>query len=307
MEQLYSTLDRATQTRLRDKLRGNTARPSVEWLLVADGNEDTAIRYLVGITDEERHDELERILRTALPNTYELQTVAWHPNEITSLASTTDLTDLYTTDTEYTPATEADRPPLVGVDYHGRAERPPDWQTPLTPLSELTNDSYAPTDDTHRLPLATLVETMRDADAPVVYQVLCRPYRDISPDVEEYELALETGTASLGGKLREALFPRPVEEDRAYEPPASDRERLDGLAERDTHRTFQVTARAVVFPDETGRPSTGIAEGLASALSPIDGPFHRVEGTIETDDGAGNGPGTECFAALCDRVHDPVA
>ncbi|WP_436927590.1 hypothetical protein [Halosimplex amylolyticum] len=307
MEQLYSTLDRATQTRLRDKLRGQAKRPSVEWLLLADGNEDTAVRYLVGITDDERHDELERILRTAVPNTYELQTVAWHPSDITNLAPTTDLTHLYTTGTESTPSADAESPPLAGVDYRGHAQRPCDWQTPLTPFSQLTNDSHATTGDTHRLPLTTLVETMRDADAPVVYQVLCRPYRDISPDVEEYELALETGTATLGGKLREALFPRPVEEDRAYEPPANDQERLDGLHERDTHWTFQVTARAVVFPDETGRPPANIAKSLASALSPLNGSFHRVEGTVEADGDTGDGPGTECFAALCDRVHDPIA
>ena len=147
---------------------------------------------------------------------------------------------------------------------------------------------------------------MRDADAPVVYQVCCRPYRDITPDAEEYELALEDGTATLTGKLQEAIAPRPVEADRAYDPPAADQERLVGLAERDTHRTFQVTARAVVCPDETGRPPRRVAESLATALSPVDGPFHGVEGTVHVDDPDESGPGTDCFEALCDCVHGPV-
>ncbi|WP_123537857.1 ATP-binding protein [Halosimplex salinum] len=304
MEQFHSTLDRATQIRLRDRLRGDTAQPSIEWLLVADGNDDTTIRYLVGATEPELHDELKRICRTAFPNTYELQTVAWHPEDITNLGSNTTPIDLYESATKQPDHTDTN-PPVAGVDYHGRADRPADWQTPLTRFADLTTDTRT-TDDTHRLPLTTLVETMRDADAPIIYQVLCRPYRDITPDAEEYELALEDGTASLGGKLQEALFPRPVEEDRAYEPPAADKERLHGLADRDAHRTFQVTARAVVFPDHTGRPPTRIAESLATALGPVDGPFHHVEGEVRVDDPDEAGPGTDCFEALCERVHDPV-
>jgi hypothetical protein len=306
MTQLYTTLDRETQTRLRDRLRRNTTQPSVEWLLVADGNTDTSIRYLVGATDESLTDECQRILRTALPNTYELQLVTWHPNDLTELTPTTSLTDLYTdsSDTEPTDTT----PPLAAVDYHGHADRPCDWQTPLTPFDELATGDTRRDDETHRLPLTTLVETMRDTTAPIVYQVLCRPYRDITPDSEEYELALETGTATLGGKLSEAIFPRSVEQEQNYEPPAGDQDRIDDMRARETHRTFDVTARAVVFPDETGRPPTNITESLATTLSPVDGPFHHVDGTVLTDDPDDEpGRATDCFDALCDRTHDAVA
>jgi hypothetical protein len=306
MTQLYTTLDRETQTRLRDRLRRNTAQPSVEWLLVADGNTDTSIRYLVGTTDESLTDECQRILRTALPNTYELQLVTWHPSDLTTLAPTTSLTDLYTAAPD--PAPTDTTPPLAAVDYHGHADRPCDWQTPLTPFDELATDDTRRDDETHRLPLTTLVETMRDTTAPIVYQVLCRPHRDITPDSEEYELALETGTATLGGKLSEAVFPRPVEEERNYEPPAGDQDRIDDMRDRETHRTFDVSARAVVFPDETGRPPTKLTESLATTLSPVDGPFHHVDGTVLTDDPDDErGPATDCFNALCDRTHDAVA
>ena len=305
MTQLYTTLDRETQTRLRDRLRGTTAQPSVEWLLVADGNADTSIRWLVGTTDESLTDECQRILRTALPNTYELQLVTWHPSELTELARPSPLTDLYTDAPDPDPTNTT--PPLAAVDYRGHAERPGDWQTPLTPFDDLSTDDTRRDEETHRLPLTTLVETMRDTTAPIVYQVLARPYRNITPDSEEYELALEDGTATLGGKLSEALFPRPIEEDRAYEPPAADQHRIDGMRERDTYRTFDVTARAAVFPNETGRPPKGIAESLATTLSPVDGPFHHVDGSVHVDEADETGPATDCFDALCDRDHDPVA
>jgi len=306
MEQLHSTLERATQTGLRDKLRGETNQPSVEWLLVSDGNADTSIRYLVGITDEDRHDELERILRTAVPNTYELRTVAWNPKDLTQLAQTTTTADLYeSTDTNSNKHPET--PQLAGIEYLGKAHWRRDWQTRLTPFSELAGDSHTDHDQTHRLPLTTLVETLQDADAPVLYQVLCRPHRDIGPDVEEYEHELETGTATLFGKLQEALFPRPVEEERTYDPPASHQDRLDALADRSIHRTFQVTARAVVLPDQTGQPPTDIAESLASALSPLDGSFNHVKGDVRVDDpDEAAGPGTDCFEHLCNRDHDPI-
>ncbi|WP_436932706.1 ATP-binding protein [Halosimplex halobium] len=304
MAQLHSALDRAASTGLRDRLLGDATAPSVEWLLVGDGRADTTVRWLVGVTDPEVHDELERICRTALPDTYELRRVTWRPAEFTTLLKLTGPRELYT-DTADQPT--ADTPPLAGVDIRGHADRPCDWQTPLTAFGDLASDQPSG-DDTRRLPLTTLVETLRDADAPVVYQVLCRPYRDISPDAEEYELALKDGTATLGGKLREAIFPRPVDEERAYEPPAADQDRLDGLAERDTRHTFQVTVRAVVGPDDRGRPPERVAESITNALSPIAGEFHDLDATVHVDDpGDPGGPGTDCFDALSERAHDPVA
>jgi hypothetical protein len=302
MTQLYRALDGAATTRLRDRLLGDATPPSVEWLLVADGHTDTSIRWLVGVTDPDLHDELARICRTALPNTYELRTAAWHPTEFTSLTETANPTELYTDTVDHPTGTA-----LAGVDIRGHADRPCDWQTPLTTFAELTNDQ-AHNDETRRLPLTTLVETLLDADAPVVYQVLCRPYRDIGPDVEEYEHALETGTATLGGKFREALFPRSVDEERAYEPPTRDQNRLDDLADRDTRRTFQVTARAVVGPDASGRPPKRIAESITNALGPVDGSHHELDATVHVDDpDEPGGPGTDRFEALCDRAHAHVA
>ena len=164
MAQLHSALDRATDTRLRDRLFGEPSQPGVEWLLVGDGHTDTSIRWFVGVTDPELHDECKRILRTALPNTYELQTVAWHPAKFTTLTDTTDPTQLYTDSADH-PDTDT---PLAGVDIRGHADRLCDWQTPLTAVADLTSDRQPTDDDTHRLPLTTLVETIRDADAPVL-------------------------------------------------------------------------------------------------------------------------------------------
>ena len=209
MEQLHATLERATDTGLRNRLFGEASQPSVEWLLVADGRADTSIRYLVGATDPDLHDELQRICRTALPNAYEFQTVLWHPRDIGGLGTNTPVTEVYES-TNNTDHPSADTQPLAGVEYRGHADRPTDWQTPLTPFADLNDDQSSRSNErTHRLPLTTLVETMRDADAPVVYQVCCRPYRDITPTPRSTNSRSKTGPRRSPGNSRRPSHPGP--------------------------------------------------------------------------------------------------
>mgnify|MGYP000642801617 CR=1 FL=1 len=319
MDHCHALLERASKTGLRDRLTGSTRQPSVEWLLVSDGKLDTSIRYLVGVTDESLHDDLKRVLRTCLPNSYECTTVEYHPGDRMALERTR-LRDLYagTVGTgkantgETTPVTPT--PALAGVQYFGETDRPSDWQTPLTTFDELTatprHEPRAGEAESRRLPLTTLVETMRDVDAPVIYQVLCKPYPEWTASADEYRRALSTGTASLSGKLWDEFRPRSREERDRYEPPPTDQERIDALSERETRRGFQVTARAIALPHagEPTSPPAHVADSLATTVSPVSGPHHRIEGELRADATADDaGAGTALFEALCSREHESVA
>ncbi|MFC7132381.1 MULTISPECIES: ATP-binding protein [Salinibaculum] len=301
---------------MRDRLTGSTRKPSVEWLLVSDGTEDTSIRYLVGTTEDSLQENLERILRTGLPNTYELTTVEWHPANIERLTETPPSTDLYTREPEtQAPAeTPTDQQsaavtrPVAGVQFKGRTERAKDWQTPLTPFEELRTPrkAYRAETGSERLPLTTLIETMRDTRLPMVYQVLARPHGDWTPAAEQSQLELKDGTESFSGKLYEALSPRTAEERRAYEPTAANQQRLEELTDRETRRSFQVTARAVILGKSGDHPPKTVADGLATALSPLSGTTHRVDGDVRVDPDGSAGEGSALFDALCARHHEPI-
>jgi len=310
MTHLHAALERATETGFRDLLTRSTTQPSIEWLLVSDGRADTSIRYLVGATETSLTEELERIVRTALPNTYECRLVEWHPHDVLDAASGDALADLYTPPTDRGDRASTATPPVAGVQFHGEADRQADWHLPLSAFETFTakrRRGGTTNQKSRRLPLTTLVETLADTSSPVIYQVLARPYQEITPTADEYRLALADGTASLSGKIWEALSPRSMEERRAYEPTPADSERIEALEERETRRTFQVTARAVVCPDETGTPPREVAESLASSLSPLSGAHHYVDGVVEMDTEDGSESGTALFDALCDRVQEPVS
>lgn len=306
MDLLHSRLQERTAAGLLERLRGATTHPTVEWLLVADGRADAHIRWLAGTELAALQSCLEDVLRTCLPDTYELRTVEWHPRTVEACLHGMDV-DTYPSD--FTAPT-AREPFVAGVEYYGRAPRRRDWQTPLTSLADLLDEPAArqQADHDRRVPLAALVAAMRAADQPVLYQVVCQALDNWSAAADEYIMALENGTATPLGTLQETLVPRSQAERQAYDPPAQDRARIDGIQARSQHRSFLVSARAVVLAHTDRAAATRTAERLADALGQVSGPTHELQGRVVTDADehwTGAAPGTRCYEALCDRqVHD---
>jgi hypothetical protein len=118
MELLYTSLQKTTRTRLRDKLTGDTQQPVVEWLLASDGRPDTRIRYLVGSDTESLLDDLRNICRTCFPDSYEIRTTAWHPRRIAEHLPAAD-PESNTPQTDH-PAITPSHPYVAGVEYEAQ-------------------------------------------------------------------------------------------------------------------------------------------------------------------------------------------
>jgi len=308
MTRLHAVLEEATRTRLRDRLTGSTTRPSVEWLLVVDGRADTSIRYLAGVTDSDLVDDLESVLRTCLPHGYECTRVAFHPCDVLDHETTIPVTDVYT-DAGPTIDT-ATTPPLQGVRFHGEADLPGDWHLPLrNPSVETDHSDTDYRENNHQYqPLAAVVDLLQQLRRPAVYQVLARPYQDITASADEYCHALESGTATLPGKFWQTVTMSASEDTHEHTPLRRDRDRIEAIQERETRRTFSVTARAVVSSRETNNSVEPSLNQLAATFDPLGGQHHRIDGTVEIDDpDTGNEAGTEIYEALRDREHEPVS
>lgn len=335
MDLLHALLADLTKTGLRHSIFGSSQVPLVEWLLVADGRDDPQIRYLVGTTYSDMTEDLQGILRTCFPNSYEFRHVEWHPRFVEEFLPIPD--PIFEPASTPTVAGEAldttVHPYVAGVEYRGHTSRRRDWQTPLKPFGQQGTIGRhgraqrsawrSPQHDTasnghtgnyqhgesHRVPLASLIETMRDARVPVVYQLVCRVHDDWTSRAELYLKALDEGQIGFLSGLREFLAPSSREERQAYKPPLSDRNRIEGIESRDPQRTFCVSARAVALTrDDPYRVET-VARRLRNALSGTDGQYHTIQGHPTDDSELHTGtepPGTAVFTDLCSRAVYPV-
>ncbi len=314
MAHVDALLRETTKSGLVARLRRATLHPVVEWLLVSDGRPDATVRYLVGSNVSDLTEDLAGILRTGLPDSYELRRVRWHPRlaeeHLPPVPYEPAPDDPDAWDGPQHPAITPATPYVAGVEYRGRAKRKHDWQTPLQPFEAFAGPTNHrkphPRSESRRVPLAALVETVRDADLPVVFQVVCRPYEDWSGRAETYVGDLEDGTVSLGDKVWEFLAPRDREAKNRYDPPPRDERRIEGIAARDPSRTAVVSARAVVLTREAPSRADAVARRLATDLSPMDGRYHELVGHVATDDelyaGTGPPPGAAIYRDLLGRA-----
>lgn len=318
MAHLQALLRKKTPSGLRAWLPGAAEPPVVEWLLVADGRSDASLRYLIGASDLSLLDGIEPVLRTAFPNTYELQRVETRPRRIereTPPAATAGEGERDETSTaggggrqSAPPAT----PYVAGVEYVGRTERDRDWQTGLTPYNEVVDtesdrhrsQANGQAHDSQTGPLATLVATLCEADQPALFQVLCRAYPDWTAAADTYIDNLREGTVTTGDRVLDALYPRDREARQRYEPPHSDQQRIESIQRRRPERSLCVAARAAVLTHTDPGRADETAHRLATALETLSGPNHEVRGVVRTDDSpdATDGPGQAVYEALRERA-----
>ncbi|AQL44490.1 hypothetical protein BV210_05870 [Halorientalis sp. IM1011] len=306
---LVTALQEASQDGLWHTLTRSVQRPHVEWLLVSDGRSDAQIRYFVGTDDQDFLPDVKHVLRTALPDSYELREVAWHPRQIyEQLPVATTPQDCHPH-----PAITPARPYVAGVEYRGRAKRRSDWQAPLVPFEEIVDDSQSTRQhrdqdrrESRRVPLATLIETMREADEPVIYQAVCRSCADWTGDQHSYLQDLQEGNQWL----LDAIFPRTREEKRAYEPSPEEQARIDAISDRDPTRSLLLSARAVVLTRTEPAVANSIARELTSVFGHVGTRFHEVRGHLRTDDelhpANRQPPGSQIFQDLVDRTVYPA-
>jgi hypothetical protein len=318
MAQLQAQLREKTPSGLRAWVPGAAEPPIAEWLLVADGNSDTNLRYLIGASDAGLLDGIEPVLRTAFPNTYELRRVETHPRRIereTPPAVTAGEGGREETSTAGGGGRQSDPPEIpyvAGVEYVGQTDQDRDWQTGLTPYKEVVDtetdrhrsQANGQAHDSQTGPLGTLVATLCEVDQPALFQVLCRAYPDWTTAADTYIDDLREGTVTTGDRVLDALYPRDREARQRYEPPHSDQQRIESIQRRQPGRSLCVAARAAVLTHTEPGQADETAHRLATALETLSGPSHEVHGVVRTDDspGATDGPGQAVYEALCERA-----
>ncbi|WP_224448663.1 ATP-binding protein [Haloprofundus salilacus] len=257
-------------------------------MLISDGNGETTLTYLFGVDDPEATDALERVLRGLFPDSYELTRTTRTADEFKARWSGSDSADESADDSDC----------IAAVEYEACVERPKDWQTRLTPFSEFeTSDSNH--SQTHtRIPLAAIIETMAASDCPIIYQTLLRPKPDWTAAADVRRKALETYQDTLGGKLSTAVFGAPDD----LPIPQSDETRLDELAVRETHRSFDVNARiAVIARDDSSNSNvTATAHELASVFAAVSRTSYELTGRVLSGQTARN-----VLSEMCERTFHP--
>ena len=306
---LVTALQEASQDGLWHTLTASVQRPHVEWVLVSDGRADAQIRYLIGTDTRELLPDVKHVLRTALPNSYELQEVSWHPHHVYEqlpVAATSQ-------DCHPHPAITPAQPYVAGVEYRGHAKRRSDWQTPLVPFEEIVGEGQSRRQhgrhgrhESRRVPLATLIETMRAANVPVIYQAVCRSYSDWTDDQHAYVQTLRDDE----DWLMDLISSRSREEKRAYQPPPADQDRIDAITDRHPARSLLLSARAVVLTRTDPTVADSIARELTSVFGHVGTQFHEVRGRLRTDDELHpcnrQPPGAQIFQDLVDRTVYPA-
>jgi DNA helicase HerA-like ATPase len=228
---------------------------TVECLLLAT---DETVTYAFG-TDGEVVGTLERALRSAFPDTYEI--------EETALSGCERVLEADGDTGENGGGDGKD----AAIEFRGVEKRRQDWQTGLEAFASVHEN-----DDTH-VPLASVVETMADADVPMVYQALVRPKADWSSAIADREFALEHDDDTLIEKLINLVTGYPEGDSSLTR---AQRERLEALADRNPRHSFALNAR--VF---TPGGADAVSE-LTSVFGSIDGGCYSVEGTLRTGEEA---------------------
>ncbi|QIO24237.1 ATP-binding protein [Haloarcula sp. JP-L23] len=247
------------------RLREGTQPPTFEWLLVGD---DAGLSYYVTSDQPGTLDALQGSLRALFPDTYEFERV--HESRAGILHGVT------------TPTTDATETPHTAVEYERQTTHRKDWQTSLTPFESF----YEGESDTNRVPLASVVETIANSPFPIAFQILVQPKADWSPTLAERQLDIESGEDSFGGKLTNALFGPPEDEDVTLTREAE--RRLAELDERDPRYSFAVNVRAVVGTETTspskmtGQSPEGIADELATAFTHVSQTTYEIQSRIAT-------------------------
>lgn len=328
MEELQAFLADSTNRGLKPTLFRSAQIPRVEWLLLSDGRADPHVRYLVGSTHVALTDDLMGILRRCFPDSYEFRVVEWHPlyaEEFLPI-SRPGAEDQRVGFANGASIDTSIEPYVAGVEFRGHADRRLDWQTPLQSFDAPSRQGSSerstrwsgdrdvrPKDHTresHRVSLAGLLETLSDATVPVLYQVVLQAHEDWSVGADSHLTALQQGSLSIGDQVRNSISPRTREQRQAYEPPRSDRDRIEGIRSRACDQTVCLSARAVALTRDDPSKADTIARRLSKALHSVDGRFHTVEGHVVTDGDLhpqADPPGSQVYADLLSRAIYPAA
>jgi len=223
--------------------------------IVLKSTDHQTVECYLGITPTAQFGSFRTIVRTLLPESYDLTQEQCDPLEAIRPP----------TGTPETPPTHE----YAAIEYQATPTRQNDWQLGLTPFADFQSE------ETPRIPLASLVSMMAQSNGTVAFQTLIEAESDWSHKRDDRRLALESAHDTLGQQFLTALVGNTENEDDQLQ---TDRERLDQLEVRDPRHCVSVTARAVCT-SEFDDP-TSIAHELTGVFAPVSGPYYKLTGSV---------------------------
>lgn len=170
------------------------------------------------------------------------------------------------------PDAIAPEAPTAALECVGWGERRDDWQTRLKPVLR--------DDETLQFPAASVVDTLADADATVVYQTVITPKPDWRGDAEFRIDQLKRNRDTPAQRLSDFLFGEYKLDATFEDADPSHQQRIESIRETDPRQSFTVNVRAVA----DGPDAKPVLEELGSAFQPVSNEHYRIVPRVYTDD-----------------------
>ena len=168
----------------------------------------------------------------------------------------------------------------LGVRWQAAATRKQDWMTSLTPFTGDAEDRLTPADPPSGA-LASLVDQLTKATAPLVFQVVCTRRERWQADADLRKEDIHDGRDTLIQKILGPLLEFDDHSERREKEQLSDAvtKRLDAINAKNPKRSFTANIRAVGVPagDDEYDALDERLQSLASVFDPLDGPYYELE------------------------------
>ncbi|RZV05108.1 hypothetical protein BDK88_4350 [Natrinema hispanicum] len=177
------------------------------------------------------------------------------------------------------PAEDAVSP--LGVRWCGSAVRKQDWMTSLTPFTAAeTNDDF-PSVDQPGAALASLIDHLIEATAPIAFQVVFQRRSSWQSDAELRKEDLVDGRDTFFQEVFGSFLEIEDKWNDQGERQISEsvEKRIEFIDAKNAKRSFTANIRAIGVPSEDTRDDLDARmDSLLPVFDPLDGPFYEVEG-----------------------------
>ncbi|MFC4248069.1 ATP-binding protein [Natribaculum luteum] len=169
----------------------------------------------------------------------------------------------------------------LGVRWCGSAVRKQDWMTSLTPFTAAeTNDDF-PSVDQPGAALASLIDHLIEATAPIAFQVVFQRRSSWQSDAELRKEDLVDGRDTFFQEVVGSFLEVEDQQNDQGERQISEsvEKRIEYIDAKDAKRSFTANIRAIGVPSEDTRDDLDARmDSLLPVFDPLDGPFYEVEG-----------------------------
>src|SRR6056297_1092834 len=185
------------------------------------------------------------------------------------------------------PATETVSP--LGVQWQGSATRKQDWMTSLSPVTADANEAELSAVDQPGSALASLVDHLMEATAPVAFQVVFQRRASWQSDADLRKEDIIDGRDTLAQVIVGSLFEFDGQSENRDKNQLSDAvaKRVEAIEAKNPKRSFTVNIRAIGIPsgDDSCDDLDERIQSLVPVFDPLDGPYYEVTAERIRDSG----------------------